>query len=180
MAGHAIRRPSQPVVHGIPAGLRQTGGILRARGHVGGEVRRPAAGHGRSLRAHPELKAILDQLVETSFKNQSQAWYDEYQLSASGDTSYKWARAFNTIINDKKFMNNEAKGVRLWEDARLFINARNTIAKMYQSLPDYDPRKAIIRENYNQWTLQNSEQWDPTLQMYIKQYFDNDSLKVVE
>jgi hypothetical protein len=135
---------------------------------------------GRSLRAHPELKAILDQLVETSFKNQSQAWYDEYQLSASGDTSYKWARAFNTIINDKKFMNNEAKGVRLWEDARLFINARNTIAKMYQSLPDYDPRKAIIRENYNQWTLQNSEQWDPTLQMYIKQYFDNDSLKVVE
>ena len=135
---------------------------------------------GRSLRAHPELKAILDQLVETSFKGQSQAWYDEYQLSASGDTSYKWARAFNTIINDKKFMNNEAKDVRFWKDATLFVNARNTIAKMYQSLPDYDPRKAIIRENYNQWTLQNSEQWDPTLQMYIKQYFDNDSLKAVE
>lgn len=135
---------------------------------------------GRSLRAHPELKAILDQLVETGFKNQSQAWYDEYQLSASGDTSYKWARAFNTIINDKKFMNNEAKSVKFWEDATLFVNARNTIAKMYQSLPDYDPRKAIIRENYNQFTLQNSEQWDPTLQMYIKQYFDNDSLKVVE
>ena len=51
VAGHAVRRPSQPVVHGIPAGLRQAGGILRARGHVGGKVRRPAAGHGRSLRA---------------------------------------------------------------------------------------------------------------------------------
>lgn len=134
---------------------------------------------GRTLRAHPELKAVLDQLVETTFKNQSQAWYDQYQLAASGDTSYKYARAFKAITTDDTFMN-ARKNVQFWKDARLFIKARDTIAKFYQSLPDYDPRKSIIRENYNEWVLTNAEQWDPNLETYIKQYFDNDSLKVVD
>jgi hypothetical protein len=133
---------------------------------------------GRTLRAHPEMKAVLDQLVETTFKGQSQAWYDEYQLAASGDTSYKYARAFNVITNDEKFMA-ARKDVQFWKDASLFMKARDIIANMYQTLPDYDPRKSIIRENYNQWVLQNAKQWDPNLETIITQYFDNDSLKAV-
>jgi hypothetical protein len=133
---------------------------------------------GRTLRAHPEMKAVLDQLVETTFKNQSQAWYDQYQLAASGDTSYKYARAFNVITSDEKFMN-ARQDVQFWKDASLFMKARNIIANMYQTLPDYDPRKSVIRENYNQWIQQNAEQWDPNLRTIIAQYFDNDSLKAV-
>jgi hypothetical protein len=134
---------------------------------------------GRTLRSQPGLKAVLDQLVETTFKSQSQAWYDEYQLAASGDTSYKYARAFNAITSDEKFMA-ARKDVQFWKDASLFMKARNVISDMYQTLPDYDPRKSIIRENYNQWVLQNAEQWDPNLRTIITQYFDNDSLKAVD
>jgi hypothetical protein len=133
---------------------------------------------GRTLRAHPELKVILDQLVETTFKDQSQAWYDQYQLAASGDTSYKYARAFKAITTDNSFMG-ARQDVQFWKDASLFIKARDIFANFYQSLPDYDPRKSVIRDNYNEWVLTNAEQWDPNLKTIIKQYFDNDSLKVV-
>ena len=47
----------------------------------------------------------------------------------------------------------------------------------YQSLPDYDPRKAMLREAYNMWTEQNTGQWDSNLKTIITRYFDNDSLK---
>jgi hypothetical protein len=133
---------------------------------------------GRTLRAHPQLKGALDQLVETTFREQSQAWYDEYQLAASGDTSYKYARAFKAITTDEKFMN-ARQDVQFWKDARLFMKARDIFSTLYQSLPDYDPRKSIIREGYNQWIAKTVQQWDPNLETIITQYFDNDSLKAV-
>lgn len=133
---------------------------------------------GKTLRAHPELKAPLEQLVETTFKNQSQAWYDEYQLSASGDTSYKYARALTLITQDSKFMGKQQNS-QFWKDARLFMKARSIFSTFYQSLPDYDPRKAVIRDGYNQWVAQYVKQWDPNLENLIKNYFDNDSLKAV-
>ena len=133
---------------------------------------------GKTLRAHPQLKAILDQLVETKFKDESQEWYDDYQLAASGDKSYKYARAFREAITDKKFMSARS-GVQFWKDASLFIKARDTIVGFYQSLPDYDPRKSIIRDNYNTWVIQNAQQWEPNLETIIKNYFENDSLKAV-
>jgi hypothetical protein len=134
---------------------------------------------GRTLRAHPELKVVLDRLVETQFKDQSQAWYDQYQVAASGDTSYKYARALKAITTDETFMT-ERKDSQFFKDARLFMKTRDIFANFYQSLPDYDPRKAIVRDNYNEWILTTAEQWDPNLETYIKQYFDNDSLKVVD
>jgi hypothetical protein len=70
-------------------------------------------------------------------------------------------------------------GVQFWKDASLFIKARDTIVGFYQSLPDYDPRKSIIRDNYNTWVIQNAQQWDPNLETIIKNYFENDSLKAV-
>jgi hypothetical protein len=133
---------------------------------------------GRTLRAHPQLKGALDQLVETTFREQSQAWYDEYQLAASGDTSYKYARAFKAITTDEKFMN-ARQDVQFWKDARLFMKARDIFSTLYQSLPDYDPRKSIIRDGYNQWIAKTVQQWDPNLETIITQYFDNDSLKAV-
>ena len=134
---------------------------------------------GRTLRAHPQLKAVLDQLAATAFKDQSQAWYDEYQLSASGDKSYKYARAFSEITNDQKFM--KANGnTQFWKDADTFIKSRAVFVQFYQSLPDYDPRKAVIKDKYNEWTAANVKQWDPNLETLIKNYFENDTLKAVD
>ena len=131
---------------------------------------------GKTLRAHPELKAVLENLAVTVFKEQSQAWYDQYQLAQSGDTSYKYARALTEIVNDKKFMSKNGKS-QLWQDTQEFLNARSMFVVAYQMLPDYDPRKAMLREAYNMWTEQNVGQWDGNLKTIITRYFDNDSLK---
>ena len=131
---------------------------------------------GKTLRAHPELKAVLDNLASTVFKEQSQAWYDQYQLAQSGDTSYKYARALTEIVNDKKFMAKNGKS-QLWLDTQEFLNARSMFSAAYQMLPDYDPRKAMLRDAYNMWTEQNLGQWDSNLKTIITRYFDNDSLK---
>jgi hypothetical protein len=131
---------------------------------------------GKTLRAHPELKAVLDNLAQTTFKEQSQAWYDQYQLAQSGDTSYKYARALSEITSDKKFMSKNGNS-QFWVDAQEFLNARSMFAAAYQALPDYDPRKAMLRDAYNMWTEQNVGQWDGNLKTIITRYFDNDSLK---
>jgi hypothetical protein len=68
---------------------------------------------------------------------------------------------------------------QFWQDAQLFIKARNIFTMFYQTLPDYDPRKSIIKDGYNQWVSENAKQWDPNLETMIKNYFDNDTLKAV-
>ena len=131
---------------------------------------------GKTLRAHPELKSVLDNLAATVFREQSQAWYDQYQLAQSGDTSYKYARALTEITNDKNFMA-KSGGNQFWKDVQEFLTARTMFSTAYQMLPDYDPRKAKLREAYNMWTEQNAGQWDGNLKTIITRYFDNDSLK---
>lgn len=133
---------------------------------------------GKTLRSHPELKAVLDQTVEGYFKNQSQAWYDEYKMAEFGDTSYKYARALATIVSNEKFM--RANGnTDFWSDAQTFMRARNVFVTFYQSLPDYDPRKAIVKDRYNEWVEATASQWNPNMASIIKTYFGNDNLKAV-
>jgi len=133
---------------------------------------------GKTLRAHPELKAVLENLAVSVFKGQSQAWYDQYQLAQSGDTSYKYARALAEITNDKKFMSKNGNS-QLWKDTQEFLDARAMFVQVYQMLPDYDPRKARLSDNYNAWIQANVGQWDGNLKTIITRYFDNDSLKAV-
>lgn len=133
---------------------------------------------GKTLRSHPELKAVLEQTVEKYFKNQSQAWYDEYKMAEFGDTSYKYARALKTITSNQKFMSANG-GTDFWNDAQTFMRARDIFVTFYQSLPDYDPRKAIIKDGYNQWVEMTAKQWNPNLSSIIKTYFSNDNLKAV-
>jgi hypothetical protein len=133
---------------------------------------------GRTLRAHPELKAVLDNLAVSVFRDQSQAWYDQYQLAQSGDTSYKYARALVEITNDKKFMAKNGNS-QFWVDTKEFLDSRAMFVQVYQMLPDYDPRKAKLSDNYNAWIQANVGQWDSNLKTIITRYFDNDSLKAV-
>lgn len=133
---------------------------------------------GKTLRAHPELKNVLDQLAVTTFKEQSQAWYDEFQLAASGDTSYKYARALQLITNDKAFMSKSGTS-QFWKDAQAFMQAREVFSVLYQSIPDYDKRKAVMKERYNYWVQQNADQWDPNFKTIVSNYFEDDNLKAV-
>ena len=134
---------------------------------------------GKTLRAHPELKSVLDNLAVTVFKDQSQAWYDQYQLAQSGDTSYKYARALSEITKDKNFMSKNGN-TEFWKDVDTFMNARAMFTQVYQALPDYDPRKAKLRDAYNIWVESNASQWDANLKTILTRYFDNDSLKAVD
>lgn len=133
---------------------------------------------GKTLRAHPELKAVLDNLAVTAFKDQSQAWYDQYQLAQSGDSSYKYARGLQEIVNDKKFMAKSGKS-QFWQDAKTFLDSRAIFTQVYQALPDYDPRKGQLKDAYNTWVATNAAQWDGNLKTILTRYFDNDSLKAV-
>jgi hypothetical protein len=133
---------------------------------------------GKTLRSHPELKAVLDTLAATTFKTQSPAWYDEFQLSASGDKSYKYAKALKTITEDPAFMKKSGQS-QFWKDAAAFIKSRSMIVAFYQSLPDYDPRKAGIKDVYNNWIAENTDQWDPNFKNIVNIYFENDTLKEV-
>jgi len=133
---------------------------------------------GKTLRAHPELKAVLDNLALTVFKDQSQAWYDQWNLAESGDTSYKYARAFSEIINDNKFMTKSGTG-QFWKDVKTFMDSRAMFSEIYQALPDYDPRKSQLRDSYNTWIQASVGQWDGNLKTIIERYFENDTLKAV-
>lgn len=133
---------------------------------------------GKTLRAHPELKAVLDNLANTVFKEQSQAWYDQWNLAVSGDTSYKYARGLTEIVNDNKFMAKNGNS-QFWKDTKDFLDSRSIFSQVYQALPDYDPRKAKLIDNYNAWVQSNIGQWDGNLKTLIERYFDNDSLKAV-
>jgi hypothetical protein len=132
---------------------------------------------GKTLRSHPELKAVLENLATTVLKDQSQAWYDEYQLAAIGDKSYKYARALTEITSDEKFMKSNSS--QFWKDTTQFLGARQMFVNTYQSLPDYDTRKGDLMDNYNAWVASNVGQWDRNLQEIVSRYFENDKLKAV-
>ena len=133
---------------------------------------------GKTLRAHPELKAVLENLANTVFKEQSQAWFDQYQLAQSGDTSYKYARALHLIVNDDKWMSKHGNS-SFYQDAKTFLDSRAMFVQVYQALPDYDPRKGQLMDGYNAWVEANAGQWDKNLKTVLTRYFDNDSLKAV-
>jgi hypothetical protein len=133
---------------------------------------------GKTLRAHPELKAVLDNLAVTVFKDQSQEWYDQWNLAENGDTSYKYARALTEITSDSKFMAKSGNN-QFWKDVKIFMDSRNMFTEVYQALPDYDPRKSQLKDAYNAWIQVNIGQWDGNLKTILERYFDNDSLKAV-
>lgn len=133
---------------------------------------------GKTLRAHPELKTVLDSLAVGVLRNQSEEWYNQLQLAESGDTSYKYAKGFSAIINDEKFMAKHGNS-QYWMDVKEFLDARTMFVNIYQLLPDYDPRKGQLMDNYNAWIKENVGQWDGNLKTIITRYFDNDSLKAV-
>jgi hypothetical protein len=60
-----------------------------------------------------------------------------------------------------------------------FLTIRNTIAAVYRSLPDRDPRKAILKDNYLNAMSAGMTTFHPKLQDIFKRYFEDDNMKVV-
>ena len=134
---------------------------------------------GRSFRSHEEFGAVLRYLANTTFKSESQEWFDEYSAGLRGDNSYNYSRAFKTIINDRKFMDRNGQS-EYWQDVTTFMTLRDTATSIYNSFPMGDERKAKFKNAYLDYIEQNLGAFHPKLQTLIKIYYDNDTLKVVD
>ena len=134
---------------------------------------------GKSFRSHKELGDYLAYVASTTFREESQAWYDEYMAGVRGDNSYNYARALKLITTNDDFMKKNGD-TEYWKDAQMFMNLRDQVAALYKSFPDGDPRKSKMRDAYLAYIDTNISAFHPKLQTMIKIYFDNDTLKVVE
>lgn len=134
---------------------------------------------GKSFRSHEELGAVLKYLATTTFKNESQEWFDEYSAGLRGDNSYNYSRALKTVINDRKFMDKNGQS-EYWQDVTTFMNLRDNVTNIYNSFPVGDERKAKFKDAYLDYIEQNLGAFHPKLQTLIKIYYDNDTLKAVD
>jgi hypothetical protein len=134
---------------------------------------------GKSWRSQPVLQEYLSYLASTVFKDESQAWYDEYMGGVRGDNSYNYARALKLITDNKSFMDKNGNS-EYWQDVTTFMKLRTEVAALYKSFPDGDERKSKFREAYLTYLDMNLSAFHPKLQTMIKIYFDNDTLKVVD
>lgn len=134
---------------------------------------------GRSFRAHEELGNVLQEAANTIFRAESQEWFDEYSAGVRGDNSYNYARAYNLIINNPEFMKKHGQ-TEYWQDVKTYMNIRTQVVQVYNSLPDGDKRKAMLKEGFLTYIEDNMAAFHPKLQTTLKIYFNNDSLKAVE
>lgn len=134
---------------------------------------------GRSLRAHKELSGVLEAIARGPLREQSQSWYDDWNIAENGDASYGRARGLHLLITNKKHMAKYGD-TKFMQDVQVFMGVRTQVANIYQMLPDGDPRKSILKERYLTMIDKNRAQWDPALSSMIEFYFLNDNLKVVE
>lgn len=134
---------------------------------------------GKSLRSHPELRAILEKYANTELKESSQLWWIEWNESERGDNSFRYARAFNEIVNNKQWMK-KFGDTKFFQDVKKFDSQRGMIVSIYQSLPDRDPRKSKLKAVYETLLESNSGQWHPKLQEIINRYFTEDTMKAVK
>lgn len=133
----------------------------------------------KHLRQVPELQAALKEYGNTVLKTENKDWWLEWQGEGFGsDNAFKYASAFTEIVNDKTFMKKHGDSP-LWKDVQGFLTIRNTIAAVYRSLPDRDPRKAILKDNYLNAMSAGMTTFHPKLQDIFKRYFEDDNMKVV-
>ncbi len=131
---------------------------------------------GKSLRSHPELKAVLKEFANTELKKISEDWWKQWSKGGSEDRAFKYANGLNDIVSNEKFMEQYGK-TKLWEDVKTFTVMRNTFSSFYSKLPERDPRKAKTIDAYNELIDRFSETWHPKLKELIVRNFSEDTLK---
>lgn len=134
---------------------------------------------GKSLRSHPELKEIVKKAVNGELRNISNQFWLEYNDPKGGDKAFTYAYGLKQIINNEKFMEKHGQ-TKLWTDVKTFIEIRDLTASVYKALPERDPRKAKIRDAYDEMLEIFSEEWHPKLKQLIIRNFTEDTLKEAE
>lgn len=118
--------------------------------------------------------------ANTILKDQNPTWWkDEYQMGKStGDKSYIYSQALSQIVAAPSFMEKYGKSP-LWQDVKKFMNFRDSIVNLYNSLPEGSQQKTNVKIGWDNYTTDTISQWHPQLQNIINRYFDNDTLKAV-
>lgn len=126
----------------------------------------------------PEAKAAMDSYV-AQLQDYSPEWFDEYKQNAAGNNAYTVARAFQDIIDNKKFWDKNGKN-DYWQQVSAFMGYRNEFVKAYNSK---EAKAAKAQTSVQQaWIdfLHNDKdtagKWTPQLQQIIDRYFINDTL----
>ena len=102
-------------------------------------------------------------------------WYNEYIQNAAGDNSYTYAKALQTIVDDKNFMTKNGSN-DFWKQAATFISYRNQLTQAYASAPT--GTKTAIKAAWQNYLQQDTAgSWNPQLQQIIDRYFINDTMK---
>ena len=126
---------------------------------------------------YPGIKAQWDSRMAQLAKYSPQ-WWDEYQKSANGDSSYTMAKGLQDIISNKNFMTKNGSS-EFWQQAKMFIAQRNKVVVALNS-PEVKAAKAttVLKQAWATY-LQNDTAglWNPQLQEIIDRYFVNDTLK---
>jgi len=130
----------------------------------------------KSLRSHPELKAVLKQVAENDLRKISESWWVEYNDPQGGDRAFKYAYGLNQIVSNEAFMEKYGN-TKLWTDIKDFMTIRNTFTTFYEELPERDPRKAKTQDGYTEILEQRSETWHPKLKEILIRNFSEDMLK---
>jgi hypothetical protein len=133
-----------------------------------------------SLNSIPKLKAELEEYARTVLGKENPQWFDEWApKEGAKDIAYPYANALEMITTNVKFMAAHGQS-KLWQDAQNFLYMRNVYVNMYQSLPDYDPRKKNLKAAYLNNLNTDMSQWEKPLQELISRYFINDSMTPTE
>jgi hypothetical protein len=131
---------------------------------------------GKSLRSHPELKAVIKEIADNDLRKISESWWVKWSKGGGEDKAFKYAYGLNQVVSNKAFME-EYGNTKLWTDVKDFTTIRNTFTTFYKSLPERDPRKTKTIDAYNEILENFSETWHPKLKEMLIRNFSEDKLK---
>jgi hypothetical protein len=125
--------------------------------------------------ASEEMAAYADKVLSA----QNPDWYNsDYMPQQTSNKSFIWGRGIWMLTHDDKFMAKHGQS-KFWQDAKDFIQAREEMAKVYNSYPTGSKVKSYILRQYPAIVEKYIGQWDPKLQELIQMRMNNDSLSEV-
>jgi hypothetical protein len=132
----------------------------------------------KSLRSHPELKAVLKDVANNEIRKMSESWWVEWNKGGAEDKAFKYAYGLNQIVSNKEFMEKYGN-TKLWSDVKEFTSIRNVYSTYYKNLPERDSRKSETLDAYIETLELRSEAWHPKLKELLIRNFSEDNLKDV-
>lgn len=132
------------------------------------------------LATNDKATQALKDFANVTLKAKNLSWWEsEYKPASNGDSAWKRARALYIISSDKDFSDKHGQ-TKFWQDTRKFLSLRETMATVYNTLPNGHPDKKKVLTGWLVYLENTISQWSPQLQDQITNYFSNDTLRLVE